>query len=127
MPPVIQIKRAYEEPSKADGIRILVDRLWPRGITKEKAAVKQWAKDLAPSTELREWFHHETQHWPEFEKRYKAELKHNEAVEPFREEYREAKLITLVYGAKDEQHNHAIVLKHYLDELFRSSTKSLNP
>jgi uncharacterized protein YeaO (DUF488 family) len=127
MPPHIQIKRAYEPPSKEDGVRILVDRLWPRGITKEKAAVKEWAKDLAPSTELREWFHHDTGHWPEFEKRYKAELKHNAAIEPFREEYRETKLITLVYGAKDEEHNHAIVLKNYLDQLFNSSTKSLKP
>jgi uncharacterized protein YeaO (DUF488 family) len=119
MSPEIKIKRAYDKPSKEDGVRILVDRLWPRGVTKEEAAVKQWAKDLAPSTELREWFHHETQLWPEFEKRYKAELKHNEAVEAFREEYRETRLITLVYAAKDEQHNHAIVLQHYLQELFK--------
>lgn len=119
MPPVIEIKRAYDEPSKTDGIRILVDRLWPRGITKEKAEIKEWAKDLAPSTELREWFHHETRLWPEFEKRYLAELKKNEAVEAFREQYREAGHLTLVYGAKDEQHNHAIVLQHYLQQLFK--------
>jgi uncharacterized protein YeaO (DUF488 family) len=119
MPPVIEIKRAYDEPSRTDGIRILVDRLWPRGITKEKADIKEWAKDLAPSTELREWFNHETPLWPEFEKRYKAELKKNEAVETFREQYREAKRLTLIYGAKDEQHNHAIVLQHYLQELFK--------
>jgi uncharacterized protein YeaO (DUF488 family) len=120
MPPVIQIKRAYDAPAKTDGIRILVDRLWPRGITKEKAAIEEWAKDLAPSTELRQWFHHETPHWPEFERRYKAELRHNqEAVEAFREQYREAKHLTLIYGAKDEQHNHAVVLKDYLDALFK--------
>src|ERR1700761_4738385 len=119
MPPHIQIKRAYEEPSSADGVRILVDRLWPRGITKENAAIKEWAKDLAPSTELREWFNHETELWPEFEKRYKAELKKNEAVEAFREEYREAKVITLVYAAKDQEHNHALVLQHYLEGLFK--------
>ncbi|HEV2479601.1 MAG TPA: DUF488 family protein [Puia sp.] len=120
MPPVIQIKRAYDAPAKTDGIRILVDRLWPRGITKEKAAIKQWAKDLAPSTELRQWFHHETPHWPEFEKRYKAELKQNhEAIEAFREQYREAKHLTLVYSAKDEEHNQAVVLKDYLDGLFK--------
>jgi uncharacterized protein YeaO (DUF488 family) len=119
MPPVIQIKRAYDEPSTTDGIRILVDRLWPRGVTKEKAAIKEWAKDLAPSTELRQWFHQENQLWTEFEKRYKAELKKNAAVEAFREQYREAAHLTLVYGAKDEQHNHAIVLQHYLQELFK--------
>lgn len=118
MPPVIKIKRAYDPPAKADGIRILVDRLWPRGVTKEKAAIGEWAKELAPSTGLRQWFHHETQLWSEFEKRYKAELKNNEAVEAFREEHREDKTLTLIYGARDEQHNHAIVLQHYLEKLF---------
>lgn len=119
MHPTIRIKRAYDKPASTDGTRILVDRLWPRGITKEKAAIKEWAKDLAPSTELREWFHHEAGLWPEFEKRYKAELKKNEAVDAFREEHREDKVITLVYGARDEEHNHAIVLQHYLEGLFK--------
>ena len=118
MHPIIKIRRVYDPPAKQDGVRILVDRLWPRGITKEKAAVRQWAKDLAPSTELRQWFHHEEQLWPEFEKRYKAELKKNDAVEAFREEYRETPILTLVYAARDEEHNHAIVLQQYLEKLF---------
>jgi len=118
MPPVIKIKRAYDKPSPQDGIRVLVDRLWPRGITKEKAAIKEWAKELAPSTELRQWFHHESQLWSEFEKRYKSELKKNDALEAFREEHREDKTLTLIYAAKDEQHNHAIVLRDYLEKLF---------
>jgi uncharacterized protein YeaO (DUF488 family) len=118
MTPVIKIKRAYDEPAKDDGYRILVDRLWPRGVTKAKAAIKEWAKDLAPTTELREWFAHDPERWAEFQQRYKAELKKNEAVEAFREEYREAKMLTLIYAAKDEQHNHAIVLRVYLEHLF---------
>ena len=95
-----------------------MDRLWPRGVTKAAAAIKEWAKDLAPTTELREWFAHDPDRWTEFQHRYKAELKKNEAVEPFREEYREAKMLTLIYAAKDEQHNHAIVLREYLEHLF---------
>jgi uncharacterized protein YeaO (DUF488 family) len=118
MKPIIKIKRAYDEPLAADGYRILVDRLWPRGVTKAKAALKEWAKDLAPTTELREWFAHDPERWVEFQQRYKAELKKNEAVEAFREEYREAKMLTLIYAAKDEQHNDAIVLRAYLEHLF---------
>ena len=118
MPPVIKIKRAYESPAKTDGIRILIDRLWPRGLTKEKLAIKEWNKDIAPTKELREWFGHDPERWAEFQKRYKAELKKNEVVEAFREAYREEKILTLVYGSKDETHNHAIVLKEYLDHLF---------
>jgi uncharacterized protein YeaO (DUF488 family) len=118
MKPIIKIKRAYDQPQKDDGYRILVDRLWPRGVTKEKAAIKEWAKDLAPTTDLREWFAHDPERWTEFQQRYKSELKKNAAVEPFREAHRETKVLTLIYAAKDEQHNHAIVLKAYLEHLF---------
>ena len=118
MPPIIQLKRAYDKPAKDDGQRILVDRLWPRGLTKEKAAIKEWIKDLAPSTELREWFGHDPALWTEFQKKYKAELKKNEGVQTFYEQHRETKVLTLVYAAKDEQHNHAIVLQQFLEHLF---------
>lgn len=118
MKPIIKIKRAYDKPQKTDGYRILVDRLWPRGITKEKAAIKDWAKDLAPTPELREWFGHDPALWTEFQMKYKAELKKNEAIEPFIEAHRGTKLLTLVYAGKDEQHTHAIVLKEYLEHIF---------
>ena len=114
MKPLIKIKRVYEKPVKEDGIRILVDRLWPRGLTKEKAAIKEWAKALAPTSELREWFGHDPSLWSEFQKRYKAELKKNEALQAFLDEYREAPVLTLVYAAREEQYNHAIVLQNYL-------------
>src|SRR5579872_5253481 len=118
MKPELKIKRVYEAPSKADGERVLVDRIWPRGLTKEKAKVKEWAKDLAPSTELRKWFHHEERLWGDFEKRYIAELKKNDAVEAFCEAHRDTTVLTLVYGAKDEKHNQAIVLRDFLEKLF---------
>lgn len=118
MKPIIRTKRAYDKPAKEDGTRILVDRLWPRGVTKEKAAIKEWAKALAPTPELREWFGHDPALWSEFQKKYKSELKSNEAVGAFIEEYREVKVLTLVYAGKDEQHTHAIVLQKYLEHLF---------
>jgi uncharacterized protein YeaO (DUF488 family) len=118
MPPKIQIKRIYADPAKSDGVRILVDRLWPRGIKKEDAHWEEWAKDIAPSTELREWFGHDPDRWPEFQKRYKAELKHNEATTAFIEKYQQEKTLTLLYAAKDEAHVHAIVLKEWLDHEF---------
>ncbi|HMH22027.1 MAG TPA: DUF488 family protein [Puia sp.] len=118
MKPVIKIKRVYEKAAKSDGVRILVDRLWPRGLTKEAAAIDAWEKELAPTTELREWFGHDPAVWPEFQKKYQAELKKNEAVDPFIEGHEDVKLITLVYGAKDEAHTHALVLQKYLTEKF---------
>jgi uncharacterized protein YeaO (DUF488 family) len=112
----IEIKRVYEKPAKEDGIRILVDRLWPRGLTKEKAAIDLWLKDIAPSTELRKWFGHEPAKWIEFKKRYHQELKRNiEQVSRLKDELKKG-TTTLVYGAKNVQHNEAVVLK----ELFRS-------
>ncbi len=112
----IKIKRAYEEPAKADGYRVLVDRIWPRGITKEAAAVDEWQKEIAPSTALRKWFGHDPERWKEFQQRYRDELKHNEAVTAFMEAHQGTKVLTLVYGAKDEAHNHALVLQQYLED-----------
>ncbi len=114
---VIATKRVYDEPAKADGFRVLIDRLWPRGFTKEKAAIDEWAKDLAPSNELRTLFHHDDVPWADFEKRYRAELKGNTAVEDFIEQHKDKKKITLIFAAKDLKHNHAIVLQQYLEKL----------
>lgn len=112
----IHIKRVYEEPSIKDGKRILIDRLWPRGLTKEKAKIDLWLKEIAPSTELREWFGHDPAKWTEFQQRYQTELKANEAaVTELRAELKNG-ATTLVYGAKDEAHNHAIVLKKLLEK-----------
>lgn len=111
----IIIKRVYEAPSKEDGKRILIDRLWPRGLTKEKAKVDLWLKAIAPSTELRKWFGHDPSKWNEFKGRYITEIKNNSAVTSQLEEYLKKGKVTLVYGAKDEQHNDAVVLKEYFE------------
>jgi uncharacterized protein YeaO (DUF488 family) len=121
MQPDIKIKRIYEEHLKTDGFRILVDRLWPRGFTKEKAAIDEWAKDLAPSTPLREWFHHNDVKWTDFEKKYLAELKQNAAVGDFIEQHKDKKKITLIFAAKDPEHNHAIVLQQFLQQAVQAS------
>jgi uncharacterized protein YeaO (DUF488 family) len=117
--PTIHIKRIYEVPVATDGFRILVDRLWPRGLTKAAAAVDEWAKAVAPSTELRQWYGHEPEKWEVFQKRYLAELKQNEAIDAFVETHEDKKQLTLLYAAKDEAHTHAIVLQHYLEERYR--------
>lgn len=110
----IQIKRVYEKPSADDGKRILVDRLWPRGLTKEKARIDIWMKNIAPSTELRQWFGHDPSKWEEFKRRYSEELRTNKVtVAELTEQIKKGKT-TLVYGAKDELHSHAVVLKDYL-------------
>ncbi len=114
MNPTIQIKRIYEEPKKPDGHRILVDRLWPRGLTKAAAAVEDWEKELAPTTELRTWFGHKPELWKEFQKRYKAELQNNTHVETFLNKYKAFNTLTLLYANKDEEHSHALVLRDYL-------------
>ncbi len=106
----IEIKRVYEKPGKEDGFRILVDRLWPRGLTKEKAKVDLWLKEIAPSTELRKWFAHDPEKWKEFKKRYLAELKENkEPVLQLKDKIKQGN-VTLVYAAKDETHNEAQAL-----------------
>ena len=110
----MKIKRVYEQPDKEDGTRILVDRLWPRGLTKEKAGVDLWLKDIAPSTELRKWFGHEPAKWDDFKKRYLAELKENKKTVSLLKEKTEQENVTLLYGAKDQEHNEALVLLNYL-------------
>ena len=111
---VINIKRVYEKSAQEDGIRILVDRLWPRGLTKEKAGVDVWLKEIAPSTALRQWFGHDPAKWAEFQKRYHEELKKNPAQVALLKEQAKKGAVTLVYGAEDEKHNEALVLKKLL-------------
>ncbi len=114
---MLQLKRAYDQVEQQDGRRILVDRLWPRGLSKDKAKIDHWAKELAPSTELRKWFAHDPGKWIEFKRRYLLELK------PFHEALvqiaAEAKIgtVTLIYAAKDQEHNEAVVLKALIEEL----------
>ncbi|NML18548.1 DUF488 domain-containing protein [Azohydromonas caseinilytica] len=111
----IRLKRAYDLPEPGDGLRILVDRLWPRGVRKDKAHIDLWLKDVAPSTELRKWFGHDEEKWAEFQARYRQELKRNpEPVARIAEQARQG-TVTLVYGAKDSEHNDAVVLKTYLE------------
>lgn len=110
----ISIKRVYDQPENTDGFRILIDRLWPRGLSKEKAKVDLWLKEIAPSTELRKWFNHDPEKWKEFAKRYKAEIKKNiEALTLLKSKIKEGK-VTLVYGAKEERYNDAVVLQKIL-------------
>ena len=111
----IKLKRVYETPIKADGFRILVDRLWPRGIAKEKARVDLWLKDIAPSTELRTWFSHDPVKWDAFQERYAQELSQKQhTLEEFRQIIKEKKTITLCFAATDENHNNAVALKTFL-------------
>lgn len=110
----IRLKRAYEPADAGDGVRLLVDRLWPRGVSKERAALDDWLKDIAPSTELRQWFGHDPDRWPEFQRRYRAELReHAEELSRIRAMAR-THTVTLVYSAHDEEHNDAVVLRDVL-------------
>ena len=110
----LNIKRVYDASDPADGTRILVDRLWPRGLTKEKAKVDLWLKEIAPSAGLRKWFGHDPAKWTEFKKRYRAELNENTAsVSTLKDQIKKG-TTTLVYGAKDEEHNDAVLLREYL-------------
>ena len=114
--PVIKVKRIYQAADQKDGFRILVDRVWPRGLTKEAARIDLWLKDVAPSTPLRKWFGHDPALWEEFRKRYFAEL--DQPPGPVEQILSKAKKkrVTLLFGAKDEQHNNAVALKQYLDK-----------
>jgi len=110
----LRLKRAYDPPTSEDGLRVLVDRLWPRGLRKADAAVDLWLKDVAPSTQLRKWFNHDAQRWPEFRRRYAIELMQHRAVA---DELRERVMhgtVTLLFAAQDQVHNHAIVLREAL-------------
>jgi len=110
---ILAIKRVYDPPAPDDGFRVLVDRLWPRGLTKAKAALDLWAKDLAPSPDLRKEFNHEPERFAEFTHHYKSELSRNPAVAGFRAELKRPK-VTLLYGAHDQENNHALVLRDFL-------------
>jgi uncharacterized protein YeaO (DUF488 family) len=111
----IQLKRAYDRPSKSDGTRILVDRLWPRGLTKAKAEIHLWLKEIAPSNELRKWFHREDTDWKEFCRRYRSELnKHEDALELLGIKIRRGP-VTLVFSSRNREQNHAVILKEILE------------
>jgi uncharacterized protein YeaO (DUF488 family) len=116
---MIRIKRVYREPNFRDGVRILVDRVWPRGISKERARVVEWRKELAPTTSLRKWFGHEPARWIEFRRRYRTELTRSGMMEELKNLARLSckRAITLVYSAADEEHNQAVVLKELIEEL----------
>jgi uncharacterized protein YeaO (DUF488 family) len=116
---VVQIKRVYREPSTRDGLRILVDRVWPRGISKERAHIADWRKELAPSTALRKWFGHDPAKWQEFRKRYHAELNQPLQRQALKDLVGlcQRRNVTLVYSAADQEHNQAVVLKDLLEDL----------
>lgn len=112
---MFRLKRAYDEPARNDGSRILVERLWPRGLTRERAALDLWLKEVAPSPELRKWFGHDPARWEQFQKRYWKELEDkDEAVQLLRQKGAQG-TITLVYAARDEEHNGALALKQFLE------------
>ncbi len=111
----LQLKRIYDEKSLSDGRRILVDRLWPRGMSKAAAGVDRWMKEIAPSAELRTWFCHKPEHWEEFQQRYRAELSQNPAFGELQEMAVEG-MVTLLYAAKDQTYNHALVLEAMLKD-----------
>lgn len=113
---MIQIKRAYDPPARGDGRRFLVERLWPRGVTKDALDAEAWLKDVAPSAELRTWYAHQVERWPEFQRRYRAELDaHPEAWQPLADADARGP-ITLLYAARDTEHNSALVLCEYLEQ-----------
>lgn len=113
----INMKRVYEKSSPQDGYRVLVDRLWPRGISKEEADLNEWNKSLAPSNQLRKWFHHDPELWDSFQIKYLEELKLANPSKEFLERVFQQEIVTLIYAAKDEKHCHPLVLKSYLEEL----------
>ncbi len=121
---MIQLKRAYDLPHGSDGVRYLVERLWPRGIKKSELRLDGWLKDVAPSTKLRKWFSHDPAKWTEFQRRYFVELDNNsEAWEPILSAARHGK-VTLVYSSHDGVHNNAVALKEYLEQRFHGRTRN---
>ena len=110
----IRLKRAYERPATNDGMRVLVDRIWPRGVSKEDARVDMWLKQIAPSRQLRKWFGHDPEKWSEFRKKYFEELQQkDDELSPLREKLKNGR-VTLVYGSKEQRYNNAVALKEYL-------------
>jgi uncharacterized protein YeaO (DUF488 family) len=113
----VRLKRIYEKPARADGRRVLVDRVWPRGLAKREAQIDDWLKEIAPSNPLRKWFGHDPARWKEFKKRYAAELDYQlEEVERLAQEAKKRPL-TLLFGPKDKEHNNAVALKEYIEKL----------
>lgn len=110
----IKLKRVYAQSASTDGVRLLVDRIWPRGLSKDHAALDAWLKDIAPSTELRHWFNHEPGRWEEFQKRYSAELQAREDEVERLLDYTKKGPVTLLYAARDDEHNNAVVLRDFL-------------
>jgi uncharacterized protein YeaO (DUF488 family) len=110
----LRLKRVYEPAASDDGVRVLVDRLWPRGLTKEKAAVDHWMKDVAPSSELRKWFGHAPDRWTEFKRRYKGELRQHKDLLDDISKLASQGTVTLLFAAHDEEHNDAVVLREVL-------------
>jgi uncharacterized protein YeaO (DUF488 family) len=126
---MVTIKRAYDTPSRTDGCRILVDRLWPRGVRKDQLGIEKWMRDLGPSSELRRSFGHDPARWREFRKRYLAELKRPEAASLIAELVELARdgPLTLIYSAKDTEHNQAVVLKEFLDSKVNRRQRTHHP
>lgn len=121
---MLKIKRVYEAAEKSDGTRFLVERLWPRGMKKESLKMKAWLKNVAPSADLRNWFAHDPLKWPEFQKRYQAELKANEAEwQPILDAAKEGD-VTLLYSAHDTEHNNALVLKSFLEKRLKTNAQA---
>lgn len=113
----VRVKRVYDQPDKNDGYRVLVDRLWPRGMTKKNVHIDEWAKEIAPSTALRKWFKHGSGKWTEFKKKYSAELdQHREEIERLAEKARK-QTVTLLFSARNTEQNNAIALKEYIERL----------
>lgn len=119
MQPDIRVKNIYEPPDTQDGLRVLTDRLWPRGLSKEKAAIDLWAKELAPGTALRKWYGHDPELWAEFKVKYLAELRQNTHVAPFVAAQAGCVVLTLLFSARDSEHVHTLVLQSFLQEQFR--------
>jgi uncharacterized protein YeaO (DUF488 family) len=114
---MIKLKRAYEPPEKEDGFRVLVDRVWPRGLKREELALDLWLKEVAPSTKLRQWFGHDPTKWPDFCERYQVEIKGKKQLVTLLKEKSASGTLTLVFSAKDTQHNNAVALKKYLESI----------
>jgi uncharacterized protein YeaO (DUF488 family) len=116
----IKIKRVYDKPEPGDGVRILVERLWPRGLSKEDAHVDMWLKDIAPSTELRKWFSHDPSKWEEFRRRYYRELDQNRDAVNELLGITEGNAVTFVYGSREKEYNSALALKSYIEKLVKT-------
>ena len=117
---MLKTKRVYEDSADSDGFRILTERLWPRGVSKERAQLDQWMKGVAPSHELRKWFDHDPEKWEEFKERYRKELFGSEYVEELLDIIKKNESVTLIYASKDEEHNSTVLLKAFLEDLLTS-------